>query len=117
MTSEDAGQARITLTKTEKQQHNQTQARCGVLLIFQNQIDASNQAIFDKLNQAIEHAGLTGEVAIQCRFGNADRGGQFCRRDTLASIAGFQHQRQRLKYFLATVPFRSLFFCHVTKYP
>ena len=60
---------------------------------------------------------LLGEVAIQCRFGNADRGGQFCRRDTLASIAGFQHQRQRLKYFLATVPFRSLFFCHVTKYP
>ncbi|EFW75915.1 hypothetical protein ECoL_01368 [Escherichia coli EC4100B] len=27
----------------------------------------------------------------------------------MASIAGFQHQRQRLKYFLATVPFRSLF--------
>jgi len=117
MTGKNAGQPWITLTKPQNQLHNQTQARCGVLFIFHDQVDTGNQAIFDKLNEAIEHACLAREMTVQSGLGDANRRRQFCRRDALTSIAGFKHQCQRLKYFFATIPFRGLFFCHVAKYP
>jgi hypothetical protein len=61
MAGQNSRQPRITLAKPKNQQHNQTQARCGVFFIFQNQIDARNQAVFDKLDQAVKHAGLAGK--------------------------------------------------------
>ena len=117
MAGENASQPGVAFTKTEDELHNQTQAVQRLFFIFQNQIDAGNQTVFNKLNQAVEHAGFAGEVAIKRRFGNANGGRELRGRNTLAAIAGFKHLRQRLKYFFATVPFRGLFFCHVLKYP
>jgi len=88
-----------------------------VFFILQNQVDTRDQAVFDKLDQAVEHSRFAGEMTVQRRFRHAHRGGQFRGGDALTAIAGFKHQSQRLKYFFATIPFRSLFFCHVTKYP
>jgi hypothetical protein len=117
VSGEDARQPRITLAKPKNQQNNQAQARGRVLFIFQNQIDARNQTVFNELDQAVKHAGFAGKMAIQRGLRDADGSRQFRGGNTLTTIAGFQHQRQRLKYFFATIPFRSLLFCHVLKYP
>lgn len=91
VSGEDARQPRITLAKPKNQQNNQAQARGCVLLIFQNQIDARNQTVFNELDQAVKHAGFAGKMAIQRGFRNADGSRQFRGGNTLATIAGFQH--------------------------
>jgi hypothetical protein len=52
-------------------------------------------------------------MPIQSSFRNANSRRELGGCYSLASIAGFKHLGQRLKYFFATIPFRSLFFCHV----
>ncbi len=75
-----------------------------------------NQAIFDKLNQAIEHAGLTGEWRYSAASETPTEAASFA-----VVYVGFHRwipaSAPETEVFPRTVPFRSLFFCHVTKYP
>ena len=76
MAGQNTRQPRITLTKSQDKLHNQTQSCRGLFFVIQDQIDAGNQTLFDKLNQTVKHPCFTGEVAVEGRLGNAYVSGQ-----------------------------------------
>ena len=61
--------AAVLLREIKQHRHDRLDLLYAAFLFLSDLVDQSENSLFDELNQALEHLGLAGEVAVQRGFG------------------------------------------------
>ena len=69
--------------KAEQKIQHQLAALARSILVLKDQRNALKQAVFNELDQALEHLGLAGKMPIQRGLGHTHTLGQPCRGDAI----------------------------------
>ena len=81
---EQAADTRVVFRKAEQKIQHQLAALARSILVLKDQRNALKQAVFNELDQALEHLGLAGKMPIQRGLGHTHTLGQPCRGDAIA---------------------------------